>query len=197
MLRMYLTTLAFIFVFSLTTASAQTRGAVALTVKADSNLGNAEGNLGGLGTIETRQGRFGFTATGTVGQLRKNAGGSGIEGAGEAQARYFIKDFFIAGGLSASHYSVKQFSKSALAVTVGVGVSKTDFTLSANYDHDVSGVTRRNIFRVRPHYYSPKRFLIGKPYVEAQVAIVQFNQHGSQTGVGLRFGIGFWFGDVR
>jgi hypothetical protein len=175
------------------TLTAQTRGAVALTVGLNSNLGNAQGNLGGLGTFETRKDRFGFSATGHIGQLRKNLGGSGTEGGGEADARYFFhRDVFLAGGLGASGYSVQQFGKSAVTVTAGVGVSKPLYTLTAQYGHDVSGVTRRNLFITRVQVYTNMR-----AYLDVQAGVVHFNQQGPQTGFALRLGIGIWFGGTR
>ena len=97
------------------TCAAQTRGAAAFTIGLNSNLGNAQGNLGALGTIEHRSDRFGFAATGTISQLKKNQGGSGVTGSGSAQARYFVhNDFFVSGGINVGGYTVSAIQQERL-----------------------------------------------------------------------------------
>lgn len=170
-------------------AIAQTRGAVAITTTSNSNLGDKQAAIGGLGTVEYRKARFGLSATGTFGQIKKNFGGSGFQGSGELSGRYFHKDFFVSGGFNAGGYSVRSFSKSSAAVMAGVGVQKPLYTLSGDFGHDISGVTRRNVVRGRIQAWTPRHF-----YFDAQVGVIRFTQGHSQTGASVRIGFGWWFG---
>lgn len=176
-------------------SNGQTRGAAAVTVASNANLGDSQGAIGGLGTVESRKDRFGFAATGTFGQLRKNQGGSGTQYGIAGESRAFIyKDIFISGGVAQSGYSVKAFSKSATAITGGIGISREVFTVSGQYGRDIAGVTRRSLIIGRAQLYATKRVAGIKPYFDFQAGVVRFNQHGSQTGATFRFGAGLWFG---